>query len=226
MIICPLTSDECSKALAPRPQSCFLMTALPDNPSDKLSNIRKAIKNTCNSLSFQLITAEDISVSGDILCKICHTIRSTSFGISLYLKEFEISAVSNIFLETGLMLGFGKTVFLITEQGHKRPSDFSRTEWILFKSNHDLECKLSKNIKDLLRLPDFYVNILADLALEKKDYEKAAKYYIEAVLISKNKKAKSKLEDILRILKAKKEDTGLERRLSEDIDVFLRSLKI
>lgn len=226
MIICPLTTDECSKLLVPRPQECFLMTALPENTSQKLSEVWTSIKDTCSSLFFDVITAENISDSTDFLCKICKTIRSVSFGISLYLAEFDISAVSNIFLETGLMLGFGKKVYLIMEQGNKIPSNLSRTDCILFNSMNDLNNKLRKKIESLLELPRYYVNTVGDIALEAKDYERAARYYTEAILISKDTEAESKLKDILTILRRKRGGTGLEKRLKQDIDVFLRNLQI
>lgn len=222
MIICPLTSDECSKKLEPLPQKCFLMTALPDDPSEKLLKIRSTINKTCSSLSFDVITAEDIAGGADFLCKICKTIRSVSFGLSLYLKEFDINAISNIFLETGLMLGFGKPVYLIMEKGQKIPSDFSRTDCILFNSMNDLSSKLRQKVEGLLGLPKKYFNTVGDIALEVKDYEKAARYYTEAILISKDKNAESKLKSILSILERKKGKTGLEMRLKQDVDVFLR----
>lgn len=224
MIICPLHGDECSKAIVPLPQQCFLMTALPRTPSRNLSEIRTVINQICSKLSFQVITATDIAGSRDFLCKICETTRSVSFGISLYLKEFDTTAIANIFLETGLMLGFGKPVFLIMEQGQKIPSDFSRTDCILFDSMNNLKVELNKKIDSILKLPQYYVGTLGDMAYEAKDYEKAAKYYIEAILISKDTFAITKLKNILTVLNRKSDISGLEKRLMQDINVFLRNL--
>jgi hypothetical protein len=121
------------------------------------------------------------------------------------------------------MQGFGKLAVLFMDTKIGLPSDFVRT-FSVFYDQPDYLRKFDELLTKLTALPKYYSDMLADTALDVGDYEKAAKYYQDAFLFSGNSKHLSELQDVKNRLKSNEVDFhGFSRRLTEQIDVFLKA---
>lgn len=224
MIICPLTTDECSKVITPYPKTCFLMTPSKEKTTPELKKVIDSIKSTIKKYSLEYIEGAKIIDYGDYLCSICNHILGCSFGIAISSKDIRPPTLCNIFWETGLMQGFGKPVILFLDKRLNLPSDFTRTFTIFFDRDNYLE-KFRKLLKKLMERRNYYSNVLGDIALKVGDYEKAGRYFQEAYLIEENKKDMKKIEQLIETLeKDTNIHSGFKERLHKNLLAFKKGV--
>lgn len=220
MIICPLNSAECSKFIIPKTRTAFVMTPSVKNQTEELKPIKKEILNALDNLKFEIVEGANLVRQGDYFCSICHEIKSCSFGVSMISSDISLDTVGNVFLESGLMQGFGKPVVFIVDKRNNLPSDLVRTFCINYKNRKYLG-KFKELVKNIESFPSTYYIHLADSALEVKDYEKAMWYYKESYLISGNNDFLTKLENIVQELRDDDNiPSGYKRRLIDSTRAF------
>ena len=165
---------------------------------------------------------------GDFVCSICKSILSCPFGIAFVGKGVPDKTLCNIFWEIGLMQGFGKVVLLVADEALNLPSDFSRTFFVLYGQNNYVE-KFRRLIQKLKDLPQYYLKVLAPIALNARDFEKAQKYLQDSYLFSANPCCLSELKKIKSIVsggtKSKLLD-GMSNRIASQIDAFIKGASI
>lgn len=228
MVICPLTSDECSKKIIPSSKTAFIISPSTTNQPTKMPEVIMAIYRELKKAGFKPIEGASLVDYGDFVCSICKSILSCPFGIAFAGKGVPDKTLCNIFWEIGLMQGFGKVVLLVADEALNLPSDFNRTFIILYNQINYVE-KFRKSIQKLKDLPRYYMKVLAPIALDALDYEKAQKYYQDAYLFSANRRCLSELEKIKKSIsggKKSKQLDGMSARVANQIDAFIKGASI
>jgi len=218
MIICPNTGDECSERVFPEPRTGFLIISSKENSVET----RKKLDAAFNSIGFVLKDAMNIKKTKSIYCKICQQILASAFGVTLITKHTPQNALRNLFLETGLMLAFGKEVIILTDSITNIPSDLRGKEIFVVKDDKDLFDSIVKWNKTILETSSYWEEV-ADLSLDGKDYEKAFEYLKRTIMLGDMHNSLYLLKKILR-----KQDQGeinLPERLKLDIENFVRSVE-
>lgn len=224
MRICPLTLVECTKLIQPYPKTAFLISPSPENSPQEIIDVNENIKSILDCYDFKNIEGSNVIDYGDYLCSICKNILGTSFGIAISSNNVKKSTLCNIFWEYGLMNGFGKPVILIIDNKSNLPSDFNRTFTIFYRNRNYLD-NFKKLIEQIMKLKRLY-HISYEIALGPGDYEKAGWYLKEAYLISEDREILKELEDLIKLIQGnKKIPYGFKKRLYEDLNMFVKSIK-
>ncbi len=188
-----------------------------------LKLIMKDVGKMLKKHSFKQTFGAELPAVGDYLCEICQNILGSPFGIVFSSSSFPGKSLCNIFMEKGLMLGFGKPVILFVDNKANIPTDFNRDYVVRYDKRNYLRT-FEKAIEKIKKLPKYYYNIVGECALDAHDYEKAGKYFKEAYLISGSDPSK-KIKKLIKILKSKKLNVeGFKKRLFDDINAFSKSM--
>jgi tetratricopeptide (TPR) repeat protein len=226
MIICPLNGGECNTLIPPRPRAAFVMAPSTEYQTDTSKKVLRKIIKVLAELNYEVIEGSSMVRHGDYFCSICQTLQGCALGIAMVYRGLPVKTVSNIFLETGIMQGFGKPVILFVDNKRKTlASDYIRHYAISYNSSGYLS-KYRSLLEDIAKLPEDMYEYLGEFALKAKDYEKAAKYYKEAYLINPKQETVITLESIASTLeKSKGIPRAYKQRLLENIQYFCSMVK-
>jgi len=219
MIICPLNNDECSKKVAPRKKTAFIISRSPKVIEDKkLKKVIGEVDSILKKNGFKCFYGADSASIGDYFCDICSNILSSAFGVAFSSIDTPILSLCNIFMEKGLMHGFGKPVVLFIDHLNNLPSDFKR-EYIIVYKDRDYLKKFIKIIK-IFKSAQNYYHKLGDIALKAEDYERAARYYKDAYLMGA-KKTNKKINNLIFLLRRDNNNSlSIKSRLLNDLNTF------
>ena len=217
MIWCPNSGDECAHLSQPHPRSVLLMIGTPRN-NGTLSAIESAVIGVFESEGYNVEIARNVARGSNILCKICELIQSIPIGVVVFTKDLEPKTVANIFYEAGLMHTLGKEVVFVGFDV-RRPSDLDGIEWIHASDTEELERRLRERLEGMPERAADY-NTLGEHHKDVENYEKAAEYFMKAVLLSGDASAASSLESLVPFL----EEERTLWRLTEKAKLFLRFL--
>jgi nucleoside 2-deoxyribosyltransferase len=150
---CPIIGNACGKSEALNPKRDTFFLAEPfrtkkdrERREDAVKNsLTKALGSTFSEGSLQYADKEPKATA--IFCEICLKIQSSEFGI------VDLSGlIPNVLLELGMMLAFGKPVFLIANVKEKEriekklPSDLNWKRVIPYEQFIDIEKELVKQL--------------------------------------------------------------------------------
>ncbi|MBI2933982.1 MAG: hypothetical protein HYY29_00265 [Chloroflexi bacterium] len=224
MVICPLTLDECNKAIPPLPRTAFIMAPSADKTPPVLEKVINSLISSLEQYSMSYIFGAELVDVGDFLCSICKHIQGTVLGVAVSSTDLPAGTAGNIFWEMGLMQGFGKPVILVTDDRRNLPSDFARSYSIFFNQPNYMR-KFKSLLQAINGRERYYSETLADLALNSGDYEKAARYLREAYLIGKDELILGKIRVLGKSLRAERSiPDGYKKRLIDQLSVFTREV--
>ena len=221
MIVCPLSSDECSKRILLRPKTVFLMTPSKTKRNIALKTVISRVSSAVRRKGLSPLDGCTVIDLGDTLCNICSTMQGCAMGIGFFHPEVPADALSNIFWEMGMLQGWGRPVLLVATKKEDLPSDFTRDFCIFYETNPQYIKNFSELVQSIKEREQYYINILAGEAIQTADYEKAIKYYQEAFLISGNRQILSKMRKLIKIIKPRHISLDLKIRLISVINSFL-----
>jgi len=106
---CPVTGGGCNQHLLDMSDKKICFLASPFQPSGRISDARRLIKQTINEdLNIPCYDIGDYPQLGFLLCKICSCVRTYNFGL------FEISNINrNVMFELGMAVGLKKYAFML-----------------------------------------------------------------------------------------------------------------
>lgn len=175
--------------------------------------------NILSNFDLKHIEGSKIAQYGDYLCSICRTFQGCTLGVAIVSEDMSIDTLGNIFVEMGLMQGFGKPVVLFADKQENVPSDFIRDFVILFNRRQYLS-KFEELIQEFLDRAHQHL-ITGDAAFKMGDYEKASRYYKEAYLIDPKTDALKKINELVSTLNKKRGiPSGYKKRLLDDANAF------
>lgn len=220
MIVCPLNTGECNRLILPKPRTVFVIApSIRYQTADSkivLSNIIKGLAG----LNYSIIEGSKIVRHGDYFCSICQDLQGCAFGVAIVYDGLPVSTISNIYLETGIMQGFGKPIILLVDRKKNLPSDYIRHYAVFYNSKEYLS-RYRSVLEDISQLPENVYEYVGQFAFKAKDFEKSAKYYQEAYLINPKPKTLGKIKSIASELeKATGIPTAYKQRLLENIQYF------
>jgi len=225
MIICPLNTGECNRLIQPKVKTAFIMAPSTKYQTEDHKIVLHNIIRTLSDINYEIIEGSKIIRHGDYFCSICQTTQGCALGIAMVYDGLPIGTISNIYLETGLMQGFGKPVILFADKKKNLPSDYIRHYAVFFNSRGYLS-RYRSLLGDIDKLSEDVYEYVGRFALKARDYEKAAKYYQEAYLIHPKQKTLITLESIISTLeKAKGIPRAYKQRLLDNIQYFCSNVK-
>lgn len=157
------------------PRSCFIMTQLGGEISDKVSTTRERVCTVLNQFDIEAVDANSVATSRDFLIKIWRLILSAPVGVAIVHEHMPVTTLCNIFYEVGMMQSYGKEVIIVKSKDISIPSDFIRTEY--YEINPSLEAQLAKFCESLTALSEYYLHmaeILEKNPILKIDYLRRA----------------------------------------------------
>jgi hypothetical protein len=146
-----------------KPRCFFLMTQLGEPLPDKVIEIRNKLKAQLKKRSIEIIDAESYISGKDYLGKIWKMLFSVPCGIAIVCEKMSASTISNIFYEIGILNTLGKETIVIKTKAYKIPSDFVRTEYLVYNKN--FEKKINKFLNTFFDLADHYDKMADSLEL-------------------------------------------------------------
>jgi len=145
---CPIKNSECG--IEPRTSTattCFI--AIPFK--EEMVTTAKTIIKVLRKFGIQYYLAkEDITAGQDILCKICHNILQSDFGVveATYANP-------NVMIEFGMLLALRKPVFILLDESRmqtsKLPADIVGLERVQYKNQEKLSERFAKGIRGFVQ---------------------------------------------------------------------------
>jgi len=177
----PVDGDALISGIKNRPKTCFLMTQLGEPVASEVVEIRESLRKILMPHGVALIDASSQVTGRDFLLKIWRLIASVPLAVGIIHKDMPTSTQSNIFYEIGIAQAMGKETVIIKTPRTKVPSDFVRTEYIVF--NNRFEETFSKYLESFFAQADHYETVAG---LLEKNPLLAIDYLRRAYLISGN----------------------------------------
>lgn len=183
------------------------MTRLGNPIPQMVGKMREAIERCCKSRDYSLIDAQDRVTGRDFLLKIWKLIASSPLSIGILHEDIPESTQANIFYEIGVAQALGKETVIIKSPKAKVPSDFVRSEYIIFDNEFDRN--FLSYLDSVFEQADYY-ELLAD-QLEKNPVL-ALDYLKRAYLIKGDDSLKEKAIQVV-------QSAGLEERAANSIEM-------
>jgi nucleoside 2-deoxyribosyltransferase len=231
LLYSPIDGSELDGAVRLYPKTAFLMIHDNDRVSEIEAVMQRIVREEIKAAGFRVLSAIDVSRSGDFLLKIIRLIQGCGFGIAVFSDVTPPKTLANIFFEIGYCLALGKPTQLVLAGEAAAPSDFVRSEWIQHSGD---EAAFRKSLQAFAQNMVEYGEFLHSLALtaeeaEELDPELAFERFKRAYLISGNAGALDGVRRIHKKLRGLTEAVEIgavmranRRNLSDEIGRFLR----
>lgn len=191
----PIDGDPYLKSIDYSPRTCFVMTKLGNPIPDVITEIRIKLTEKLNSLDIKEIDASSKVTGRDLLLKIWKQLLFVPLGIGIVDTSMTPQTMSNIFYEVGVLHSYGKESLIIKTESAKIPSDFVRTEYIVY--NDDFESSLDKYFETFFNLEDYFLQMSNQL---EKNPLLSIDYLRRAYLISGNEEYRKQVHEISQAL--------------------------
>ncbi len=205
----PVDGDVHTHPIKFRCKTCFIMTKL-SNPTPDIS------REACGSIeaifedhNISCVDAESITTGRDFLSKIWDLIISVPIGVAIVHEDYPSQTVANIFYEVGLFHALGKEVLIVKSKGFKIPSDFVRTEYVVY--NDSFDTKFRNFVSGLDGRVEYYIMLAQQV---ENNPLLAIDYYRRAYLLSGDDSFKDEAVKIL-------QGAGLEGRAKSSVEMLL-----
>ncbi len=118
-----------------KPRHCFLMTRLGKPIPKAVSSIRDDIASCCKSNQYTVIDASSLITGRDFLIKIWKMIAASPLSVGVVHEKIPQQTQENIYYELGVAQAMGKETVIVKSLKSKVPSDFVRSEYIVFDAD-------------------------------------------------------------------------------------------
>jgi hypothetical protein len=184
------------------------MTRLGNPVPEAVVDIRDVVTDICNGSDYSVIDASSRVTGRDFLLKIWKLIASAPLSIGICHEEISFQTQSNIYYELGVAQSLGKETLLIKSPEAKIPSDFIRTEYVVFDDM--FEKNFSGFLESLPEQADHY-ELVAD-QLEKNPIL-AIDYLKRAFLITGDERLREKAQELVG-------EAGLDDRAKNSVEMI------
>ena len=166
----------------------------------------QAVKRCCRAAGFTVIDAHSRVTGRDFLLKIWKLVASTPLSVGIVHENIAPTTQANIFYELGVAQALGKETVIVKSEKSEVPSDFIRTEHVIFDKRFDKE--FGKYLKGLSEQAAHY-----EMVAEQLDRNPilAIDYLRRAYLITGNRKLKAKAKTLLK-------EAGVESRAKNSVE--------
>jgi hypothetical protein len=208
IIYSPVDGDAITSTVQSKPRKCFLMTRLGNPKPLEVTLMDKAVKKCCRAAGLSVIDANSTVSGRDFLLKIWKLIASTPLSVGIVHEDIPASTQANIFYELGVAQALGKETVIVKSEKAEVPSDFIRTEHIVFDKG--FEKTFAKYLGGLLEQADHY-----ELIAEQLDRNPilAIDYLKRAYLITGDTRLKKKAGVFLK-------EAEVEKRAKNSVELL------
>jgi len=133
----PTSGNPVTTPVAFRPRTSFFMSKMGPDAPPFVKEVRARLASLLREVDYDLIDAGGVTTGRDYLRKIWEVIVSVPMGMAVVYRNMPAPTLGNVFYELGLMQATGKNTLVITERGTKMPSDFVRTEHVVYGPGFD-----------------------------------------------------------------------------------------
>ena len=188
----PLDGDALTSSVVSHPRKCFLMTRLGKPIDPEVTRIRNQIVSVCKAHRFSVIDASSQVTGRDFLLKIWRQIASTPLAIGVCHESIAPRTQANIYYEMGVAQALGKETLLVKSRKAEVPSDFVRTEYVVFDNRFDE--RLSAYLRSLSEQAEHYEIVAAQL---DRNPILAIDYLRRAFLITGDARLRDRAQEIV-----------------------------
>ena len=206
IIYSPVDGDAITSSIPSNPKKCFLMTRLGKPKPPEVTSMDQAVKRCCRTAGFSVIDANSRVTGRDFLLKIWKLVASTPLSVGIVHEDIAPTTQANIFYELGVAQALGKETVIVKSEKSNVPSDFIRTEHVVFDKRFDKE--FGKYLKGLSEQATHYETVADQL---DRNPILAIDYLKRAYLITGNNKLKVKAKTLLR-------EAGVESRAKNSVE--------
>ena len=225
MVVCPLNTGECNRLILPKPRTVFVIAPSIRHQTRDSKMVLSSVIKVLGEMKYSVIEGSRIVRHGDYFCSICQDLQGCAFGVAIVYDGLPVSTISNIYLETGIMQGFGKPVILLVDKKKNLPSDYVR-HYAVFCNSREYVSRYRSVLEDICKLPENMYEYVGKFAFKARDFEKSAKYYQEAYLISPKQGTLRKIKSIASELeRARGIPRAYKQRLLENIQYFCSNVE-
>ena len=164
---------------------------------------------------------------GDFLERIIGLIRATGFTVAIFSHLTRPNAMANITLELGFAAMCGKPLIIVKSKEAKAPSDFTRTDWVVYDEADEgrFRSKLNQAL-DTIEEVGAFEDLLLDQAMDARsmDCAIALERASKAFLLTSDERMIERAERINeRLGAAGANDTIADlERLRAEVSMFVR----
>lgn len=155
----PMNSDPSTVPIRYLPKTCFIMSQLRKPLPEIQIVIRKRLGDFLKANGYNEIDTDSSLTGRDFLVKIWTMVFQVPIGIAIITRQTTRKTLANIFYEIGLLQAYGKETLVIKTSDTRVPSDFVRTEHLVF--DDDFETKLSQYFTFIASLQEHF-DIMAE----------------------------------------------------------------
>lgn len=204
----PLDGDAITNSVESKPKHCFLMTRLGKSIPNGVKDIRNAVTAICTTYNYSVIDASARVTGRDFLLKIWRQIAAVPLAVGVVHEDIPPSSQANIYYELGVAQALGKETVIIKSVGADVPSDFVRSEYILFDENFD--ANFASYFRSIIEQAEHYETVADQL---DRNPILAIDYLKRAFLITGDKKLRKKAKAIA-------DKAGLEQRAKNSVELL------
>ena len=208
IIYSPLDGQALTHSIQRKAKYCFLMTRLGKPVPPMVADIRRDVRACCRPVGYRVIDAATTVTGRDFLFKIWRQIASAPLSVGVLHEDIPQSTQANIFYELGVAQALGKETVIVKSPKSKIPSDFIRTEYIVFDKRFSKNFR--KYLNSIFEAASHYETVADQL---DRDPILALDYLNRAYLISGENRLKRKAKDIV-------ENAGLEERAANSVELI------
>jgi len=204
----PLDGQAITYSIQSKAKHCFLMTRLGNPVPPMVKDITKAIRAGCRPVKYKVIDAASTVTGRDFLLKIWRQIASAPLSVGVLHEDIPSSTQANIFYELGVAQALGKETVIVKSPESKIPSDFTRTEYIVF--DDDFSDNFGKYLDSIFEAASYYETVADQL---DRNPILALDYLKRAYLINGDTRLKRKAKGMA-------ENAGLEERAANSVELI------
>ena len=184
------------------------MTRLGKSIPPDVKKIRDAATAVCKKFDYSVIDASNRVTGRDFLLKIWRQIASVPLVVGVVHEAIPATSQANIYYELGVAQALGKETVIIKSANADVPSDFIRSEYIVFDENFD--ANFANYFKSTIEQAEHYETVADQL---DRNPILAIDYLKRAFLITGDKRLRAKAKAV--VAKA-----GLEQRATNSVELL------
>jgi hypothetical protein len=204
----PLDGDALTSPVPSNPRHCFLMTRLGTPIPPEVRAMRRSISALCKKIGYTVIDASSVVTGRDFLLKIWKLIASTPLSIGICHEKIPVKTQENIYYEFGVAQALGKETLIVKSSAAEIPSDFVRTEYIVFDSH--FAANFAAYLDSIIEQAEHYETVAYQL---DRDPILAIDYLKRAFLITGNRELREKARELL-------DDAGWDSRAKNSVELL------
>lgn len=184
------------------------MTRLGKSIPPGVKEIRDAVTTVCKKFDYSVIDASSRVTGRDFLLKIWRQIASVPLAVGVVHEAIPVTSQANIYYELGVAQALGKETVIIKSANADVPSDFIRSEYIVFDENFN--ANFAGYFKSTIEQAEHYETVADQL---DRNPILAIDYLKRAFLITGDKRLRAKARAVV----AK---SGLEQRAMNSVELL------